>query len=310
MTAKTDVIEDFGPYEFIRRIGQGGMSEVFLARQKERPNDPMVVVKRLHQELEEKPETVDLFLTEADVTLLLDHPNVVHVYDSGEFAGRYYIAMEYMDGADLSNIILTAIAKKVVIPFNIAFYITHEILKGLEYIHSAKSLAGKPLGIVHRDITPSNIWISHDGTVKLGDFGVAKLVGVESWTISGNIKGKLGYFTPEQMRGAPVTQTIDLYCAAIILYELLTRKNCYTGQTELEIMLKIRDAKYENPRKYRPDMPWRLKWFLDKVLNKHPGRRFADATAFLAALDKWIAKYPPKAGAEDLAIFIKNLANA
>ncbi len=306
MTEQPEIIEDFGPYQLIRRIGQGGMSEVFLARKKASPNDPPIVVKRLHRELESKPETVDLFLTEADVTLLLDHPNVVHVYDSGEYNGRYYIAMEYLNGADLAYILRLAIVKNVDFPMNLAFYIVKEILKGLEYIHNAKSPSGKALGIVHRDITPSNIWISQDGSVKLGDFGVAKLVGVESWTISGNIKGKLGYFTPEQMRGAPITKAIDLYCAAIILYEILTKHNCYTGKNELEVMLNIRNAKYVNPRKYRPDIPWRLKWFIDKVLSKHPSRRFATASEFLAALDKWIAKYPP-AGSADLAAFLKSL---
>lgn len=304
--AEDKILENFGHYQLLRRIGQGGMAEVYLARDVENPELGEIVIKRLHQELESDAETVDLFLTEADVTLLLDHPNVVKTYDSGECNGRYYIAMEYLQGSDLDKLMQVVSREQRQIPIDIAFYIIREILKGLDYIHQAKSLSGKPLGIVHRDITPSNVWISATGNIKLGDFGVAKLVGVESWTMSGSIKGKLGYFAPEQMRGAEINQAIDLYCTAIILYELLTGYHCYTGDNELDIMLKIRDTKYVNPRKYRPEIPLRLKWFIDRLLNKHPSRRPQTAAQFLAELKKWSEKYPTS-GARELVAFANTL---
>ncbi|MEO0812188.1 MAG: serine/threonine-protein kinase, partial [Myxococcota bacterium] len=196
-------IEQFGDYKLLRKIGQGGMAEVFLATSDRHPGAPPVVIKRLHQELEKNRDAVDLFLTEADVTLLLDHPNVIRVYDSGEVGNRYYMAMEYVHGKDLEQIWARFQQKGTVMPPDIAVHICIEMLKGLQYAHEAKAPSGRKLGIVHRDVTPSNIYISSTGALKLGDFGVAKLIGMEGWTMAGSLKGKLGYLSPEQVAGEP-----------------------------------------------------------------------------------------------------------
>src|SRR5690606_40803210 len=173
------VVEHFGPYHLHRRIGQGGMAEVFLASNPDNgPHSPPVVIKRLLSELESDREAVDLFLTEADVTMLLSHPNVIKVYDSGEISGRYYICMEYVHGKDLGQIMNRLVYKGYRLDINLAVHIINETLQGLSYVHQACTQTGRPLEIVHRDVTPSNIFISTNGQVKLGDFGVAKLIGV------------------------------------------------------------------------------------------------------------------------------------
>jgi serine/threonine protein kinase len=280
-----------GNFDIRRRLGAGGMAEVFLAyREGQAPGTPPVVVKRLHRELESNRDAVDLFLTEADVTLLLEHPNVIRVHDSGEAAGRYYMAMEYVHGKDLGQITdrLTQLGRRFDV--DIAVHIAIEMLKGLDYVHQAKTVSGRALGIVHRDVTPSNIYISVTGQVKLGDFGVAKLVGVEGWTMAGSLKGKLGYLSPEQIAGESPTQAIDLWSASIVLFEMLAGDRAFVGENELEVMLRIKGAKVPNLRKLNPEVPKPLVKILERALHKKERKRFQSARELMDELVVYRAK--------------------
>jgi len=289
MAQEAQIIERFGKYELTKKIGQGGMAEVFLARlENDRPDADLVVIKRLHQELEKDRDAVDLFLTEADVTLLLEHPNIIRVYDSGEINGRYYMAMEYVHGKDLEQIFSRFVQKGIIMEPAIAVHIIFEVVKGLGYVHTAKTTAGRELGIVHRDVTPSNIFISSTGQVKLGDFGVAKLMGVERWTMSGSIKGKLGYLSPEQITGTNISQTIDLWAAAVILFEFVAGERLFVGENELDIMLRIRSAKIPSLRKINKSAPKVLQKILEKSLHKKEHKRFTTAQDFLDVLDDFL----------------------
>lgn len=283
--APAELQERFGPYTLVRKIGQGGMAEVFLAyRDDQQQGTPPVVVKRLHRELENNRDAVDLFLTEADVTLLLEHPNVIRVHDSGEAAGRYYMAMEYVHGKDLGQITERLQQLGRGFDTDVAVHVMIEVLKGLDYVHHAKTVSGRELGIVHRDVTPSNIYVSSTGQVKLGDFGVAKLVGVEGWTMAGSLKGKLGYLSPEQIEGAPPTQAIDLWSAAICLFEMLAGERAFVGDNELDVMLRIKAAKVPALRKLNPDVPKPLVNILETALHKKERKRFQTARDFLNEL--------------------------
>ncbi|MEM6730123.1 MAG: serine/threonine-protein kinase [Myxococcota bacterium] len=285
-------IEQFGDYQLLRKIGQGGMAEVFLAQSNNAPpGSPPIVIKRLHQDLEKNRDAVDLFLTEADVTLMLDHPNVIRVYDSGEVGNRYYMAMEYVHGKDLEQIWARFQQKNSVMPPDIAVHICIEMLRGLHYAHEAKAPSGRKLGIVHRDVTPSNIYISSSGHLKLGDFGVAKLIGMEGWTMAGSLKGKLGYLSPEQIAGQPPSPSIDLWASGIILWELLTGQRAFTGDNELDIMLRIKAAKVPKPRRVNRDITRPLQKILLKALHKRERKRYPDAAAFLEALDEYRGKH-------------------
>lgn len=285
-------IERFGHYLLLKKIGQGGMAEVFLARdEKQTASTPPVVIKRLHQELEKNRDAVDLFLTEADVTLMLSHPNVIRVYDSGEFGNRYYMAMEYVHGKDLEQIWARYQQKGTAMPPDLAVHVCAAMLRGLHYVHGARTPSGRTLGIVHRDVTPSNIYVSSKGDVKLGDFGVAKLVGFEGWTMAGSLKGKLGYLSPEQISGEQPSPSIDLWAAAIIMWELVTGERAFTGENELDIMLRIKAAKVPKARKLNRRVPRALQKILQRALHKRGRKRFPDAGAFLEALEEYQRKY-------------------
>jgi serine/threonine protein kinase len=298
-------VEVFGRYQLWRKIGQGGMAEVWLAQLiGAPPGSPPLVVKRLHQELERNADAVDLFLTEADVTLMLQHPNVIRVYDSGEVNNRYYMAMEYVHGKDLQQIFDRFCAKAMTMDPVVAAYVVAEMLRGLNYVHRAKTPSGKDLGIVHRDVTPSNVFISSKGEVKLGDFGVAKLVAVESWTMAGSVKGKLGYLSPEQLAGQPPSQSIDLWATALIFWETLCGERAFTGDNELEVMLRIRKAKVPSVRKVNKAVPKPLEKILDRALHRKEKKRYPDAASFLVDLDAFLAAQPTRYDAATLVQYL------
>jgi serine/threonine-protein kinase len=293
-------VERFGRFDLWKKIGQGGMAEVFLSTDRDGGIAGEFVVKRMHRELESKREAVELFTTEADVTLLLKHPGIVEVLESGEIDGRYYMAMELIRGWTLEELGDILFAKDQALEPDPAVHIIMRVLETLRYIHAATSKTGRPLGLVHRDVTPSNVYVTYEGDVKIGDFGVAKLAAVEGWTMAGSLKGKLGYLAPEQVAGKPPDQSIDRYAAAIMLYELLTGKACFEGENELDVMLHIRDAKYAKPRKLRPSVPRALQRIVCKALRKWPSWRFKTADAFLAALADYRDRYGERVIADDL----------
>lgn len=281
------------------------MAEVFLASiDGAKEGTPPVVIKRLHEELERNRDAVDLFLTEADVTLMLSHPNVIRVYDSGEINNRYYMAMEYVHGKDLEQIFDRFASKGIPMDPDAAAFIMADVLRGLEYCHRAKTPTGKDLGIVHRDVTPSNIYISGTGQIKVGDFGVAKLIAMESWTMAGSVKGKLGYLSPEQMAGQPVEQSIDLWAAAIILFELLTSQRVFVGDNELDVMLRIRKAKVPKLRKINKAAPKGLEKVLARALHKKERKRYPNAKEFLDALDAYRQSAPRQFTPETLVPYL------
>jgi len=152
-------------------------------------------------------------------------------------------------------------------------------------VHRAKTPSGRELGIVHRDVTPSNVYIAATGHVKLGDFGVAKLVAVEGWTMAGSVKGKLGYLSPEQIGGQPPSQSIDLWAAAVILWELAAGQRLFVGDNELDVMLRIKDAKVPALRKANKEAPKGLERVLERALHRKPHKRFPDAASFLAEVE-------------------------
>jgi serine/threonine-protein kinase len=284
-------VEHFGRFDLVRKIGQGGMAEIFAARDRDGQLPGEFVIKRLHKELERKRECVDLFTTEADVTMLLDHPAIVKVFEAGEVDGRYFMAMEYIHGWTLQDVFEAMVEQHKTLPGDVAVHIIERVLDVLQYIHTAKLPSGRDLGLIHRDVTPSNIYLTYDGRVKLGDFGVAKLLATEGWTQAGSIKGKLGYLAPEQCAGKPPDQGIDRYSAAIILYELLVGQRCYTGENELDIMLKIRDAKYVKPRALKTEVTRPLQRIVRKALRKWPSWRFKDAGHFRDTLVDYRDRY-------------------
>jgi len=299
-------MERFGPFTLHERIGAGGMCEIHRAQRDGEAG--VVALKRLHADMEEQPEVLDLFLTEADVAVLLRHPNLVTAFESGEVDGRYYIAMELVDGLDLGRALRLGIARGEIIDLPLAVHIAVEICRGLAHLHQARSPAGRPFDLIHRDVSPENVFLSRSGEVKVADFGLAKLGSLETVTsVYGTIKGKLAYMAPEQIRGDRLDRRTDLFAVALILYELLTGQRPLARREEesdAAHALRVRDADIPRARKLEPELPRALDKLLRRALQRRPWRRLAGCDVFADALDDWRRKAAAERGPQHVSSYL------
>ncbi len=227
-------------YRLVRKLAAGGMAEVFLAKVVgaegfEKP----VAVKRILPSLAQDQEFVELFLREAKLTVSLQHANVVQVFDLGAVRGQYYMVMEFVDGENLRGLQRAATAQQVPLGLREVCFIVQQVAEGLAYAHEKLDASGRPLNLIHRDINPSNVMISTAGEVKLADFGIAKVANAQSGTEVGVVKGKVGYLAPEQVRGAAVDQRADLFLLGLLLYELLSGQQLFSGPDYFQILRSI-----------------------------------------------------------------------
>jgi serine/threonine protein kinase len=230
--------QQFGRYRLIERIGEGGMAEVFTAVLSGAEGfERLVVIKRLKPHLALNPEAVSQFIDEAKLGSVLTHSNIVTVSDFGKVGDGYYLAEEFVDGRTLAQI-ATRYREKYdrTLPAAIVFHIVHEVLGGIAYAHERMDAQGRPLGIVHRDVSPTNIMVSFEGEVKLLDFGIVKAAERVSKTREGNVKGNVGYMSPEQARGLEVTSRSDLFSLGLVMFELLSGESFYQGGGAGEIL--------------------------------------------------------------------------
>src|SRR2546421_7888765 len=246
----------FGRFEILQLLGRGGMAEVYKARIVEGTRAGQVIaLKRLAPKLAADPEAVDLFTVEADVSRLLKHPNIVEVLEAGVGGGMYYLAMEYVDGRDLGMVLARCRERKIFLPVPFALYIVRRVLDALAYAHEARGPTGLHLNIIHCDVSPSNLFISRLGEIKLGDFGIAKVRSLGGDDESGTLWGKLAYLAPEQLDRKPLTPQVDLWGAATILYECLTNQRAIQGVTSDEMQAHLRAGDIVPLEQYRPEVP-------------------------------------------------------
>ncbi len=279
----------FGSYDIVGRLALGGMAEILLAREEaEGAGSRYLVVKRILPEYEREPAFVEMFLDEARVMMRLKHPNVCHVYKFGQQDGTHFIAMEWVHGASLGKLIRRA-RKTGGIPIPVACKIIALIAEALDHAHMAKSDDGRPLGIVHRDVTPDNLMISYDGSVKLLDFGIAKADARAHKTQAGVVKGKFAYMAPEQCRAKELDHRVDVFALGVCLYEAITGRPLYRRETEFE----TREAIVRGPLPKLSDRmkspPPELERVIARCLAKKPDDRFASAGELQEALDKYVA---------------------
>ncbi len=273
----------FGNYELLAPLGKGGMAEVFRARVLSGPYEGWnVAVKRLLPSLTGDPASVESFFRESDLSLQLDHPNIVKVLDGGIAEGTYYITMELVDGRDLAQILRRCKQRGIHLPLDFAVYLGKVLLEALAYAHTALDSRGSPLGIVHCDVSPSNIFISRLGEIKLGDFGVARVF-VDGSRDGGEVLGKPYYLSPESLRGI-VTPEADLWAATVVLYELLTLERPFTGNTPEEVFFNIRHRRYRPINMLRPEVPELLEELVARGFAARIEDRFATAEAYAQAL--------------------------
>ena len=273
----------FGHYEIEARVGKGGMAEVFRARELSGPRaGQRVAIKRLMPELAKDPQYVDLFTAEADLSRMLHHPNIVEVYEAGTIAGQRYIAMEYVDGRDLGQIVRRCVERKILLPVDFAVFLGVTLLDALAYAHAAVDPVGAPLGIVHCDISPSNLFISRLGEIKLGDFGIAKVMTLEQLA-GAKIWGKTYYLSPEALEGKIGPET-DLWAASATLYELLTNLRPFAGDDHDAVAASIRKASPRPLGKARQGVTADLEQAVMRGLARRPQDRYPDAATFAGAL--------------------------
>ncbi len=277
--------ERFGNYLLHERIGAGGMAEIFLATAAGlEGHETELVIKKILPSLSDDEQFVKMFIEEAQLCVFLRHPNVVQVYDLGEIDEQYFIAMEHVAGQDLLKTLAACAKQRVAFPTDLALYIVMEVLKGLDYAHNLKNSDGQPLGIIHRDVSPSNVLLSYDGEVKISDFGIAKAT-IREKTATGILKGKFGYMAPEQVTGVPIDHRADVFAVGILLYEMLTGHRLFAGRNDLAVLERVRDARIDPPpRHYRPDLANQLEFIVLKALARDANNRFQSTAELHDAL--------------------------
>ncbi|MGK0360911.1 MAG: serine/threonine protein kinase [Bradymonadia bacterium] len=270
--------KNFGRYRLIRLLGQGGMAEVYLGEVtglglfRKR-----VAIKRLLPHYQANQRFVTMLGDEANIAAAIRHPNVAQVLDFGEVDGQHFIAMEYVEGPDLSSVLRRLREAGHTLPVAAALYITQGVAAGLHAAHTLKDPDGRALTVVHRDVSPHNILVSYEGAVKLIDFGVAKAENNSTKTKSGVIKGKLQYMSPEQAQAEPLDGRADVFSLGMTLYKLLTGRLPFTGRNEYQIYDQILRKTPAPPRAWVPDLPERVDAIVMRALRKDPAGRFESA---------------------------------
>ncbi|MGD0524269.1 MAG: serine/threonine-protein kinase [Polyangiaceae bacterium] len=282
----------FGPYWLDSRLAVGGTAEVYVAR----PIDAQaaaasgqptrLIVKRLLPHFVTDPEGRTMFEREAALHAAVHHENVVQVYGSGMDGEEPWLAMELVDGCDLYRLLRRLGGESRKLPPGVATHLAREVLRALESVHSARDAAGTPLGIIHRDVTPSNLYLSAEGRVKLGDFGIARSTSRATMRSAGSamLKGKFAYLAPEQVAGEPFDHRADLFALAVVLAEMLLGKPLFAGSGQLAVLLAIRDCRIEPLREARSQLPRGLVDVLERALSRDPAQRPPNAAALSAAL--------------------------
>jgi serine/threonine protein kinase len=287
----------FGKYTLFELIGRGGMAEVYKARiQGPQGFERTFVVKRILPHLSSDPTFIKMFVEEAKLSARLAHPNIVHIFELGAVEGEYFISMEYIRGHDLSET-MRAIWKTLGPPRpELVAYIGREACRGLAYAHSLTDENGQALGMVHRDISPSNVMLSYEGAVKLLDFGIAKALGdAPETTKNGTMKGKYAYMAPEQTEGEEVSNRSDIFACGIVLHEVLTGRRLFKGANDVQTIERVRRCDVPRPSLQNPAVPPAMDAIILKALARKPADRWGDAAEMADALDDIVheARFQP-----------------
>jgi serine/threonine protein kinase len=267
-----------GKYEIVRRIAFGGMAEIYLARASGIQGfQKHVVLKRILPQFAAKDDFVRMFLREARLAATLDQANIAHVHDIGEVGGSYFYTMEYLHGEDLRAIMRGLVRRNARIPLEHAIGIIMGAASGLHYAHEKKGPDGQSLGIVHRDVSPSNIVVTFDGGVKVVDFGIAKMTADPDLSRGHSVKGKLAYMSPEQLQAQPVDRRSDIFSLGVVLYEITTHKRLFAATTEIDVMRLALKGSITPPSMHDPSYPPDLEAIVMQALEKDPDRRYPTA---------------------------------
>jgi len=277
-----------GPYRLGERLGLGGMAEVYVG-ERAGPHGfaKRFAIKRILPELAKDPRFVAMFVDEARICAALQHPNIVQVVDFGESQGELFMAMEFVDGVSAAKLLRMVAGRRERFRDSVALLIARDVLRGLSFAHEATNETGQPLGLVHRDVSPGNVLISRAGEVKLADFGIVRSAVVDRRTNPGELKGKLGYMSPEQVIGAEVDPRSDLFAVGILLAEMLITCPMFAGKNELDVLTRIHEADLSTFERHGQHVDPELAQIVRKALAREPRHRFQTAREFGAALEAY-----------------------
>ena len=297
--------QTLGRYNLLALLATGGMAEIHLARQAGiKGFERLVVVKKILPHLAVEESFLEMFFDEARIASLLNHPNIVQIYDLGQEGDDYFMAMEYLEGESLSFLEREARKKQRHMGPALAAGIIAQVSDGLEYAHAFKNHDGQTMNIVHRDVSPQNIIVLFSGGVKLVDFGIAKAASQMHKTRAGSLKGKLSYLAPEQCLGKAVDNRTDIFSLGIVLWELLTRRRLFKRDSEGATLNAVMNEEIPQIRTVRPQVPVSLEAVAMRALRKDPGERFQTAGEMGAALRDYLLKTGEAAGTAEIAAFI------
>jgi serine/threonine-protein kinase len=305
MDADAAPVRRLGNYDILQLIGSGGMAEVFLARSRGLAGfEKIVVLKRIHAHLAREPQFVNMFLDEARLAARINDPHVVQIYELGEADGTYFMTMEYLAGESLSTIVKRAIRGGPALPVAHVARVVADAATGLHAAHELRDSRGRPLEVVHRDVSHGNIVILYSGGVKVLDFGVAKARDSLNTTQVGERKGKFGYMSPEQVIGEPLDRRSDVFSLGVVLWEALTRQSLFSAETEQAAMRRVLEGVPPPPSKLRPEVPPALDQIVLRALHKDRRHRYQTAEEMSGALETFLTTQPT--GARELSAFMKS----
>jgi serine/threonine protein kinase len=298
------VSQQFGKYQLLEKIGVGGMAELFKAKViGEGGFEKLVAIKRILPHLSEEQDLISMFVDEARLAALLSHQNIVQIYDFGKECDTYFIAMEYLEGKDLRAVLRKA---NNALPLGYALHIASRICAGLDYSHSLKDLKGNALNLIHRDISPQNVFITYSGEIKILDFGIAKAANRRTLAHDRVLKGKVSYMSPEQAAGKAVDRRSDIFSTGVLLYEMIAGVRMFHGDTG-EMLEQVREAEFEPIESVAHGLPAGVCELVRKGLAKDPDERYQSCGEMLAALEECLAFASSRPTAEGLSKFLQGL---
>jgi serine/threonine-protein kinase len=296
----------FGSYLLLDRIAVGGMAEVFVAVRPEERTARLYAVKRILPTLSEDAGFVEMFLDEARLVVQLDHPGIQPVHELGRHGDAYYIALDYVAGRDLRAVLQRARARGTPLPVPLAAYVAARVAEALDHAHRKRGADGRALGIVHRDVSPANVLLGYDGSVRVIDFGIAQAA-LRTRREDTVLRGKFGYMSPEMARGEPVDRRSDVFALGVVLHEMLSGERLFGGRSELGTLEKVLSAEIPPPSRRNAAVPPALDAVVLRALARDPRERHAWASELRRELLPLAAAGSPPADAPALARFMARL---
>jgi serine/threonine protein kinase len=294
----------------LEKIAVGGMAELFKAQQRGVQGfQKIVAIKRILPHFSDNEDFVTMFIDEAKLAAQLTHPNIVQIFDLGKAGSSYYIAMEYVNGRDLRTLLRKVREFRMPFPEQVAAFVVMRVAAALDYAHRKRGFDDKELKLVHRDISPQNVILSTEGSVKLVDFGIAKAASKASHTVAGALKGKLLYMSPEQATGQPLDNRSDLYSLGLVLFELLTGERCFQADSELGVLEKVRLGRISDLASLNPTVSRDMSAIVSKALQKGVDHRYPSARFMERDLRDYLQRQGNPITEHDVAEYMNTLLN-